>query len=519
MMRIFFTFVLILEFSQCGKMNLSDAQPLQFFPLGATYNETVYGYVDTKSYTHLWQCDDNIKCQVSNEAQTSKDYRLKVLDQNLNIIEFIDYIKTFITGPQIVSPLQFANTTFPSVLTPWINFAVADTRDRFIWQSAGSILSDCTASGNRFSPILAQPRPDGYPYGWPPGNYTIHLVGVNNATGSNASQLGATVYGSQNIFTGLDVATLGSHGATIATGAFDITVNFTTTQYWNEIGVSLGIGPPSNVTKTYLNKYELTLAPTSETLAEFDLNFTASSLPTPICNQIVKFILQQKPYNYQGSILASGGLLPTLEATGGTIRQWDAWLVAGTGTLNGVTVTDGDYLVALIDTPGTTTANWSSTTYELAPGQDIFETDPHQFVSTVVINKSNGSKVLNYKSIKNFAGINYPNDGVYFSLRVPCRFYDTQNAKTQNSLPLSGSQIVTTAIESTRQQYFETALIPPYMLDKLELIFQHCVTGSLQIDGVEWQADESFDRSNPDARSAFRKGKIWLTKDIIRNVI
>jgi len=102
---------------------------------------------------------------------------------------------------------------------------------------------------------------------------------------------------------------------------------------------------------------------------------------------------------------------------------------------------------------------------------------------------------------------------------VPCRFYKPRNNKITTQLPLSQSNIVTTSIVSTSQKLLEVVLLPQYILDKIELILQHCVNGSVIIDGIEWQADESFDRADVDKRCAFDMASTWLSKGVIRNII
>lgn len=152
-------------------------------------------------------------------------------------------------------------------------------------------------------------------------------------------------------------------------------------------------------------------------------------------------------------------------------------------------------------------------------GTDVYKSDFIFFNSNIALTQSWGTRLFFFKSLTNFAGIKYPNNGNYFALRVPCRFYKPRNTKVTTQLPLSQSNIVTTSIVSTSQQLLEMVLLPHYILNKIELILQHCVNGTVIIDGIEWQADESFDRKDVDVRCAFDEASTWLSKGVIRNII
>lgn len=151
----------------------------------------------------------------------------------------------------------------------------------------------------------------------------------------------------------------------------------------------------------------------------------------------------------------------------------------------------------------------------------VYKSDLIKISSAIPLNQSWGTKVLNYKSARNFAGIYYPNNSNFFSLRIPCRFFHERNASEQNSINLSNSKVINTSTFQKRQQYLETWYMPDYLLNKIELILAHAVTGQLQIDSVNWTIDETFERANADARFAFQRGNVWLSRQnyTVRNVI
>lgn len=154
-------------------------------------------------------------------------------------------------------------------------------------------------------------------------------------------------------------------------------------------------------------------------------------------------------------------------------------------------------------------------------GSDLWISDFVKFSSSIMTNAGWGTQLIQYKSTKNFVGINYPNTGNYFNLRIPARFFLQRTVSQQNSLPLSNSQVINTSLTKKYEQLLETVYMPDYLLNKIEIAFAHAVRGSVMINGVEWTIDESFDRSSPDPKFSMQMGKVWLTRKnyYVRNVI
>jgi hypothetical protein len=155
-------------------------------------------------------------------------------------------------------------------------------------------------------------------------------------------------------------------------------------------------------------------------------------------------------------------------------------------------------------------------------GTDLWKTDYVRFSTSIPVNEFVGSKVLSYRSLKNFASINYPNDGNYFSIRLPAKFFTQRTTTQQSTIPLSNS-IINTSEMIKFQTHLEFPVLPDYMLNKIELILSHAVRGSLLIDGAEWTKEEGFNRSpvSGDIRFPMQSGEVWLTQkeNLIRNVI
>jgi len=71
--------------------------------------------------------------------------------------------------------------------------------------------------------------------------------------------------------------------------------------------------------------------------------------------------------DYRGSYDASIDLFPATGGSGiaGAILKSDFWICSVTGTLGGVIVTPGDLIIAIVDTPGQTAANWDLIAHDL----------------------------------------------------------------------------------------------------------------------------------------------------------
>lgn len=71
--------------------------------------------------------------------------------------------------------------------------------------------------------------------------------------------------------------------------------------------------------------------------------------------------------DYRGTYDASSNLFPASGGSGllGAILKGDFWIASVAGTLGGTSVTIGDLIIALIDTPGQTAGNWDIVSNEL----------------------------------------------------------------------------------------------------------------------------------------------------------
>lgn len=153
---------------------------------------------------------------------------------------------------------------------------------------------------------------------------------------------------------------------------------------------------------------------------------------------------------------------------------------------------------------------------------DAYKSDYLSFKSSIVSDTYNGSKLLSYKQSTNYASIQYPNTGNYFTLRLPCKFFTERTQTVQTSINLTSKSIDTSEFIKF-QRWFQIPVMPDYMLKKVELILGHSVKGSLLIDSIEWTKQESMNRSGAggDIKYPEQMADIWLTEknNGVRNII
>lgn len=71
--------------------------------------------------------------------------------------------------------------------------------------------------------------------------------------------------------------------------------------------------------------------------------------------------------DYRGSHNASGNSYPSTGGSGsaGAILKSDFWICSVAGTLGGTSVTPGDLIIAIVNTPGSTAANWDLIAHDI----------------------------------------------------------------------------------------------------------------------------------------------------------
>lgn len=449
MRKIIFIFVLLIS---CTKeMTVSDALPIQFWPLGdQTFNEKVVGFVDKICHFQEFSCIDPIKLQVSDiNLDIVNDYTLKIVDQNDVEITTEAFTKSY---QNYGANLQISNGNFDT--NP-----LGVTAANFDGSNRGSSVPFLYSSGvlqavanlevdKQNSQYLAINRVDANAaLGWPPGDYIIRIRAKNNSTGATDA-LSIHAWGMTNSSGQTSLSAVSTPSTLVNDNTYrNIDLAFTTTVWWPYIAISAaraGGGGSYNIA-CYFDSIQI-ISSVKDKQAFSDISFTAAGLS--FCDQPVRFYIQQN-------------------------------------------------------------------------GTDAYKSDLIKFNSNISLNQGYGTILISYKSAKNFAGIVYPNDGEYFNIRVPARFFQQRNKSTESSIELSNSKVINLSASLKIQQALITMLLPDYMHNKIELAIAHAVSGSLNIDGYDWTKEESYERNSPDGKSPMQSGKIWLTRksSLKRNII
>ena len=452
MRKIIFIFVLL----SCQKemSNISDAIPIQFWPIGdETFNEKVNGYVDHRCYHQEFSCVDPIKLQVTDTNLEILDgYDLSVRDQDGVEIANEPFIKTYTPyGADLKLPNE--NLVTNPIGVNMTNFSGSNRSNSvpFAHNAIAPESLDCVAvaeTDKQNSRYLAINRIDANAaLGWPPGDYVIRIRAKNNSTLSSDA-LGLTAFGMPNGTSQTSLSSTSIPSTLVNDNTFrNVDISFTTTQWWPYLAIAatrLGGGGSFEIACYFYSIQIFNSVKDKKSINS--LLFTSNELS--FCDQYVRLYIQKN-------------------------------------------------------------------------GTDAFKSDLLKFNTSIAINQGHGSVLMSYKSTVNYAGIVYPNDGNYFNLRIPARFFEQRNNTSQSSIQLSNSKVINTSVILKMQWLLETTMLPDYMHNKIQLALAHAVKGSLLIDGFEWTIDEGYERVTPDKKNPFRFGKVWLTKknNLVRNII
>lgn len=128
---------------------------------------------------------------------------------------------------------------------------------------------------------------------------------------------------------------------------------------------------------------------------------------------------------------------------------------------------------------------------------------------------------LLYRSVKPFSQMYYDANSPYFRIVIPGVFFHERNTTQQKSIELSNSKIINTGSELKKQKLLTIDDAPDYFHNKILLILQHAVSGSVVINGVEWTIEENYDKPEPDETYSYplKPASVYLTRKgyVIRN--
>ena len=142
--------------------------------------------------------------------------------------------------------------------------------------------------------------------------------------------------------------------------------------------------------------------------------------------------------------------------------------------------------------------------FGLANEEDDFYSDVHQ-----IRNAHRDTRLIYYTNKLPFAGIAYDDNEPVFSLRVLSKFFELRMQQEDESEPDAEGNVVKLSGSVKPQKHFIAEAVPPYMVEKLTLIFKH---STIWIENEAWIAEETVEIEKLDERSPFFNVSVWLTK-------
>jgi hypothetical protein len=419
----------------CYNVTISNALPVQIWKNGqASFNQKKEAGVDKICWFQPWNCEDEIKIQMISTVE-EETVTCLIKDKKGVQLESIPFdVDEFTKVIEIA--LQLSTTEFDGDLGDWVNADGSDRASSADWIAGFTPNSARAYSGvgGSQSKYLAIQR--GGARGWPPGDYTIELSGVNLSTFSDAAQnLGLAMFGMNDLTSQTAITATNSPGNLPTGGAPNtITYSFTLAVYYEYLAVTLErLGPPGGFDLDgRITNIELTESPTEETIFDYNVH--------------------------------------SLE--------------------------------------------FEFTDYELCSGYyslEFIDQDDEQIGFTDLLDiKSNHANTLltQYTNKNTFAGIDYSDEPV-FSIRALARFFKPKIVQERESEPDGAGNIVVLSGSVKVQKLLEIQEVPPYMLEKLALIFAH---NSVWINNESWASEEPGEEEELDDRSPLYNFSIMLTR-------
>jgi len=149
--------------------------------------------------------------------------------------------------------------------------------------------------------------------------------------------------------------------------------------------------------------------------------------------------------------------------------------------------------------------------YDFKVFSNVAHSDCVNFTDQLVDGPGNGSILIKYKSIQNFADLIYTPSSEYFSLRLQARFFHERQISANKSFTTT-ERILNTASSLKSQRKLSIDDVPAYMHRKIQLALAHSTSGSLLIDEVEWTIEENYELGSRPESYPMYPAEIWLTE-------
>lgn len=562
------------KLNYCFDMILSNALPIQFWINGQqTFNEDVVGFpIIHKCFTQEFKCDDNIKIQIQDTS--GQKYFLSLIDKDSVVAVVLPL--TEVNQNQIIVNGIFSNdfTNFSEFQQSGYNDPLKTNSWSFESTDNGRLKALVEQTGPNINNTLIIKKGCS---GISGDNIITAKWGINNsAVSSNNYKLQLYLIKAGIIFQTVTVDTKAGTTSSFSNTITDLA--FTANSSYDEIGMGVTFTSVNNSETVYiynfqsqsvqLSTYELNFVPQDNNACEKKLQLFLTTgtglIPTVYATPINTWVnhdignedwdistdasvtLDAFSSSNQLGIPVNGivagqsidvDLKVTTTATSacqftGRFRKsgvncseahlYDASQLSNIDTKTFLLTDDPDefYLVALVSAsasaPLTYVVDHALKVY-VPPAVVQAKSDFINFSQTIATNT-----LIRYKSNTNFAGLIYPGDNNYYSIRVPGAFYHYDFPIQVKSIELSNSQDINTGSVQLRQKTLSINDCPYFFHDKLILALQHAVSGSVVINNVEWGFDNGYtiDKSS-DPMYSFRRASADLVRrnSVTRNVL
>lgn len=540
----------------CIKMTISDSLPIQFWLNGEeTFNEKQICGVYQACFCQPFECDDEITIQFTDTIE-DESYLLLINDSSESELQLLEFEETVNNG--IIDIDVDILSTFATTLEEWQNNNGSNGGGFASW-SAASPGAVATGGGSiNSTKYLSIQRQDGSAFGWPPGEYSVRLIGQNNSAGTQ--DIAFSIYGMSTAVTQTQIFGTGSTTLPDGGASTERTYTFTLVDYYEFLAVRFDrSGAPGggfNI-DVLVEEVEITGPDTGlgYLSTTYNLSFTPSEFSPPICEKIqlkvINYIVSS-PSFIEWETIARGGVPWTITDSDLYVslpsgisdiarRSLPFPTVAGEYyKLNVSFDLDNAFATAITITLDGAQDILPSTLYNSSQTLEIDFIANGVYSSLDFFGDSNGNgitvtqlsilntsaavaqsdcidlkeshpctEVLAYTNTNDFDGIVYDTSPPpTFYLRIPAQFWKEDNPMTQEDSELSNGVIVTRRQSIQEKTLLEVGFVPNYMHKKIQKVLMH---ETVMINDQTYKRRDEYEAENIN-RYPLKRGTVWLTK-------